>query len=65
MMKNRNIAMQLHKKKATSNVYHQTDEYKKTKVVEKSIVVASYEDRLIHTTKKEGYGSKNHEKWEK
>ena len=31
---------------ATSNVYHQTDEYKKIKVVEKSIiVVASYEAR--------------------
>ena len=32
-------------KEITSNVYHQNDEYKKTKVVEKSIVVASYEAR--------------------
>ena len=32
-------------KKVTCNVYHQNDEYKKTKVVEKGIVVASYEAR--------------------
>ena len=32
-------------KKVTCNVYHRNDEYKKTKVTEKSIVVASYEAR--------------------
>ena len=32
-------------KKVTCNVYHQNDEYKKTIIVEKSIVVASYEAR--------------------
>ena len=41
--KHRNIVTY---KKVTCNVvYHQNDEYKKTKVVEKSIVVASYEAR--------------------
>ena len=32
-------------KKVTCNGYHQNDEYKKIKVVEKSIIAASYEAR--------------------
>jgi hypothetical protein len=42
--KHRNIVTY---KKVTCNVYHQNDEYKKTKVVEKSIVVASYEAQTL------------------